>query len=333
MKHKSFLVVGGAGFVGSHLVDALVNYEAEKVVVVDNMFLGRMENLSEAIEKGNVTVYREDARYLTALENIVDREKPEAVYNLAVKCLPYGFVDPEGSFMTGVEIAHNLANLLRKGKFERLLHFSSSEAYGSAVQSPMKEDHPLNPTTPYGAGKAAADLLLLSYRNLFDLEISIIRPFNLVGPRQNMESYAAVVPVTISRILRDEPPILEGDGVQTRDFTYVKDAVEVAVKMMDSDEALGKVVNVGMGGEIEIQAVISMICKLLHYPVEKVIRKAARRGDVRRLHADISLAKNLLNYSPRTSFREAVEFTVDWCKKQLKSNLQKVEVLRCASRL
>jgi len=323
MRYKKLLVVGGAGFVGSHLVDALVRHGAEKIVVVDNMFLGKMENLSEAIQKGNVIVYKEDARYLTALENIIEREKPEAVFNLAVKCLPYGFVDPEGAFMTGVEIAHNLANLLRKKKFDRLLHFSSSEAYGTAVKVPMDENHPLDPNSPYGAGKAAADLLLLSYYKLFDLEISIIRPFNFYGERQNMEAYAAVVPVTIWRILNGERPILEGDGLQTRDFTYVRDGAEAAVKMMDCDKTVGRVVNIGQGKETDIKTVISMICGALDYPFDKVERKPPRPSDVRRLHADIAVAEKMLGYSPKTSLKEGIELTIDWFrskKKDIKSH-------------
>jgi UDP-glucose 4-epimerase len=317
MKYKRLLVVGGAGFVGSHVVDALVKHGAEKIVVVDNMFLGKTENLNEAIQKGNVIVYKEDARYLTALENIIEREKPEAVYNLAVKCLPYGFIDPEGAFMTGVEIAHNLANLLRKKKFERLLHFSSSEAYGTAVQVPMDENHPLDPNSPYGAGKAAADLLLLSYYKLFDLEVSIIRPFNFYGERQNMEAYAAVVPVTIWRILKGERPILEGDGLQTRDFTYVKDGAEAAVKMIDCDKAIGRVVNVGQGREIDIKTVISMICDTLDYPFDKIEHRPQRPSDVRRLHADITLAKKMLGYSPKTSFNEGIDLTIDWFRSKM----------------
>jgi len=317
MKYRKLLVVGGAGFVGSHVVDALVKHGAEKIVVVDNMFLGKMENLNEAIQKGNVIVYKEDARYLTALENIIEREKPEAVYNLAVKCLPYGFIDPEGAFMTGVEIAHNLANLLRKKKFERLLHFSSSEAYGTAVRVPMDENHPLDPNSPYGAGKAAADLLLLSYYKLFGLEISVIRPFNFYGERQNMEAYAAVVPVTIWRILSGEKPILEGDGLQSRDFTYVKDGAEIAVRMMDCDKAVGKVVNIGQGKEIDIKTVISMICDKLDYPFDKVERKSPRPSDVRRLHADITLAKKMLEYSPKTNFNEGLELTIDWFRSKM----------------
>lgn len=319
MKYKKLLVVGGAGFVGSHVVDALVRHGAEKIVVVDNMFLGKTENLNEAIQKGNVIIYKEDARYLTALENIIEREKPEAVYNLAVKCLPYGFIDPEGAFMTGVEIAHNLANLLRKKKFERLLHFSSSEAYGTAVKErvPMDENHPLDPNSPYGAGKAAADLLLLSYYKLFGLEISVIRPFNFYGERQNMEAYAAVVPVTIWRILNGERPILEGDGLQSRDFTYVKDGAEVAVKMMDCDKAVGKVVNIGQGEEMGIKTVISMICDKLDYPFDKVERRPPRPSDVRRLHADITLAKKMLGYSPKTSFNEGLGLTIDWFRSKM----------------
>ena len=317
MKYKKLLVVGGAGFVGSHVVDALVKHGAEKIVVVDNMFLGKKENLDEAVQKGNVIVYKEDARYLTALENIIEREKPEAVFNLAVKCLPYGFIDPEGAFMTGVEIAHNLANLLRKKKFERLLHFSSSEAYGTAVRVPMDENHPLDPNSPYGAGKAAADLLLLSYYKLFGVEVSIIRPFNFYGERQNMEAYAAVIPVTISRILNGEKPILEGDGLQTRDFTYVKDGAEAAVKMMDCDKAIGRVVNLGQGREIDIKTVISMICDTLDYPSDKIEYMPPRPSDVRRLHADITLAKKMLGYSPRTSFNEGIELTIGWFRSRM----------------
>jgi len=317
MKYKKLLVVGGAGFVGGHLVDALVNHGAEKIVVVDNMFLGKTENLKEAIQKGNVIVYKEDARYLTALENIIEREKPEAVYNLAVKCLPYGFIDPEGAFMTGVEIAHNLANLLRKKKFERLLHFSSSEAYGTAIRVPMDENHPLDPNSPYGAGKAAADLLLLSYYKLFDLEVSIIRPFNFYGERQNMEAYAAVVPVTVWRILHGERPILEGDGLQTRDFTYVKDGAEAAIKMMDCDKAVGRVVNIGQGREMDIKTVISIICDALDYPSDRTEHRPPRPSDVRRLHADITLAKKMLGYSPTTSFKEGIKFTIDWIRSKM----------------
>lgn len=312
MTYKTFLVVGGAGFIGSHVVDTLVKHNAEKIVVVDNLFLGKLENLAWAKKNGPVIIYREDARYITVLESIITKEKIEAVINLAVKCLPYGFVDPEGSFMVGIEVALNLANLLRKKTFCRLLHFSSSEAYGTADYVPMDEKHPLKPTTPYGAGKAAADLMLLSYSNLFNLELSILRPFNLYGPRQNMDAYAAVIPVTIRRILFHENPILESDGEQTRDFTYVTDVAEAAITQLECDKALGKVVNVGQGKEIKIKDLLFLICDHFSFPRDQIVNKPPRPADVRRLYAGIELAKNLYNYVPATDFQKGIFQTADW---------------------
>lgn len=312
MKYKSFLVVGGAGFVGSHLVDLLVKRDAEKVVVLDNFFLGKTVNLKWALENGNVVIHKEDARHLTAVENIIEREKPEAIFNLAVKPLLYSFIDPEGAYMTSVVITHNLAHTLRKGTYSRLLHFSSSEAYGTALHPSMNEQHPLNPTTPYGAGKAAADLLLLSYHNLFNLNLSIIRPFNMYGPRQNIGVYAAVIPVTIRHILNGEKPVIEGDGLQTRDFTYVEDVADAALKLLECDKTKGRIVNVGQGKETSIQKIISLICNAFNYPFANVEHANERLGDVRRHCADITLARNLINYSPRTTLNEGLNRTIEW---------------------
>ena len=311
---KTTCVVGGAGFVGSHLVDLLVERGAEKIVVVDNFFLGNMENLSWAMDHGNVVIYKEDARYLSAMQNIVEREKPDVVFNLAVKPLPYSFVDPEGAYMTSVEITQNLAQILRRKKYCRLVHFSSSEAYGNAVQVPMCENHPLNPTSPYGAGKAAADLLLLSYHRLFELPVSILRPFNMYGPRQNTGSYAAVVPVTIRRILNGEKPIIEGDGYQSRDFSYVRDVADAGLKLYKCDKAVGRVVNVGSGKETSIKKIIRLICEALDYPFSEVEYKPPRPADVRRHLADISLAESLFGYKPQTSLKEGLAITIDSLK-------------------
>ncbi len=311
---NSILVAGGAGFVGSHVVDSLVEKGYDKIVVVDNLFLGKEENLVWAKAHGRVVLYKEDARYITALENIIRREECDAVVNLAVKCLPYGFIDPEGAYMTGVEIALNLANLLRKGCYKRLLHFSSSEVYGSAQKIPMDETHPLQAHSPYGAGKAAADLLLLSYSKLFGCEASIIRPFNMYGPRQNMDAYAAVIPITISRILNNQPPILEGDGEQTRDLAYVKDIAEMSLIMLESDNCIGRVVNVGSGQEFRIKDIIFKICDLLGYPCRDTIHAPERPADVRRLCTSIRLAKKLLGYSQKTNFDDGLRMTIDWYK-------------------
>lgn len=317
MEYKSFMVVGGAGFVGSHVVDSLVEHGAEKVVVLDNFFLGKMENLDWAIKNGNVKVYREDARIYTALENIIELEKPEAVFNLAIKPLPYSFIDPGSSYMCGVEIAHNLANILRKKQFNQLIHFSSSEVYGSALSLPMSENHPLNPTTPYGAGKASADLLLTSYHRLFGIPVTIIRPFNMYGSRQNLGAYAAVIPVTIKRILEGGKPVIYGDGYQTRDFTYVKDVAEASLSLLGREDLFGRIINVGFGKEISINGLVSRICAIMDYGGEIILREPARPADVRRHCADISLAKELVGYGPKTSLDEGLRLTREWYKSSM----------------
>jgi UDP-glucose 4-epimerase len=312
MKYENFMVVGGAGFVGSNIVDQLIEKGAKKVVVMDNLFLGNLRNLTWAKKNGNVIIYIEDARYITALENIIEKEKPDVIFNVAVKCLPYGFIDPEGSFMTGVEIALNLASLLRKNKFKRLLHFSSSEAYGTALYVPMNEKHPLYPATPYGAGKAAADHLLLSYNNLFGCEITIIRPFNLYGPRQNMKLYAAIIPLTISRILHNESPELHGDGEQTRDFTFVKDVAKASISLVECDNALGKIINIGQAKETKMKDIINQICTIMNYPESRVLHLPTRIADVGRLYAGNDLAKKLINYTPETTLEEGLKQTINW---------------------
>ncbi|MBT5472164.1 MAG: NAD-dependent epimerase/dehydratase family protein, partial [Nitrospina sp.] len=221
---KRILVTGGAGFIGSHLVDNLLSEGVEHVAVVDNFFLGKESNLSQATKKykDKVKIYREDAAEFSSMEAVCGKEKPDVVFNLATKALLYSFFNPPGAYRVNVDIAENFGELLRKKVFGKLIHVSTSEVYGTARQNSMAEDHPLMAETSYAAGKAAADLLLTSYVNMFDLDITIVRPFNNYGPRQNEGALAAVIPETIKRIRSGQEPFIEGDGLQTRDFIYVE---------------------------------------------------------------------------------------------------------------
>lgn len=310
-------VCGGAGFVGSHLAETLVAQENE-VVIIDNFFTGKTANIADIQHLHNVKLYREDATQCLMLRSIIEREKVDVVYNLAMKCLPTSFIDPEGAYMVGVQIAHNLAYLLREKVYKKLIHFSSSEAYGSAVTVPMNEQHPTNPTVPYSAGKLAADHLLMSYHYTFGLDIGIVRPFNLIGPRQNWDLYAAVVPLTVRRILDGKNPFITGDGLQTRDFTYVKDVTDVVATLhQDANFARlrGKIVNFGHGEETTIKEVVEGICKEMGVPTRYIDYVEARPSDVRRHFADISLAKELFSYEPKTSLKNAIERTVYWFAK------------------
>lgn len=310
-------VIGGAGFVGSHLIESLAQAKHE-VVIVDNFFLGKMSNIQATVDKYNIKIYREDATNALLLRSILNMEDIHTVINLAMKCLPTSFIDPEGAYMVGVQIAHNLAYLLRESVYEKLIHFSSSEAYGTAVTIPMNEQHPANPTVPYSAGKLAADLLLMSYYNTFDLDIGIVRPFNLVGPKQNWNLYAAVVPLTIKRITDGLRPFITGDGKQTRDFTYVDDVTDCVTALVAPEnfaKLRGKVVNFGHGAETTIKEVVETVCEEMDYPLQDIDYTAPRPADVQRHFADITLAKTLFGYSPSTPLRDAIRRTVEWYKK------------------
>ena len=184
VKNKSVLVTGGAGFIGSHLVDAIIAEGAKDVIIVDNLFLGSEENIRDAVSKGAI-FYNEDIEFETSVTYIFERHNIDIVFNCATKALNYSFVNPANAFDTNVKGILNLLEHQRKGHFKTLCHFSTSEVYGTAVYEPMDENHPKAPTTTYAAGKAAADLAVESYVNMFGLDAFIVRPFNNYGPRQN----------------------------------------------------------------------------------------------------------------------------------------------------
>ena len=168
---RTSLVTGGAGFIGSHLVDKLIEGKANKVIALDNMFLGSEDNLNSAPKLGAGFI-KDDIEFASSLEYILKNEKIDIVFNCATKALNYSFVNPSNAFNTNINGILNLLEFQRQGLFESLCHFSTSEVYGTAIYEPMDEEHPKNPTTLYAAGKASADLALESYVQMFDLSCS-----------------------------------------------------------------------------------------------------------------------------------------------------------------
>ena len=307
------LVTGGAGFIGSHVVDALLEAGAEAVVVVDTFFLGREENLGAARARHGeaVKVYREDAGDLGAMTAVCRLERPDIAFNLATKALLYSFFNPVGAFEVNVRIAAVLGELLRERAFLKLVHLSSSEVYGTARQISMGEDHPLLAETSYAAGKAAADLLLMSYVNMYEVDIVTVRPFNNYGPRQNDGAFAGVVPLTVRRLLEGLPPLIEGDGLQTRDFIYVEDTVAAILALATRPEAAGRTLNIGSGRETAIREVVETLCEIAGYTGE-LEEAPARVADVRRHRADVAAAEALIGPVSRTPLRDGLERTYNW---------------------
>jgi len=309
------LVTGGAGFIGSHMVDRLLLAGATEVVVIDNLFLGSEDNLQDSMKSGKVTLYRDDAEITTSLGYIFERHQIGAVFNCATKALNYSFLNPAAAFDTNVKVALNLLEFQRRGAFATLCHFSTSEVYGSAVYEPMDELHPRNPTTTYAAGKAAADLAVESYVRMFDLDSFIVRPFNNYGPRQNHRGLmAGVIPVTAWRILQGGKPELHGDGKQSRDFIFVEDTVDAVTKLFGILPA-GESVNISTDNQVTIAELIDRIVAHMSYTGE-VLRKPARKADVLTHIASNEKVRSLIDYN-LTAFDVGLARTLDWYAQRL----------------
>lgn len=314
LKDKSVLVTGGAGFIGSHLVDRLIKESPSNLVVVDNFFLGKESNLEEArCNFPGLKVYNLDASDRKKMGSLIKKEDTEVIFNLAIIPLPASLDNPGWVYRKNVDITLSLCELARMGYYRTLIHFSSSEVYGTCEYAPMDERHPFNPTTPYGASKAATDHLVLSYCKSFGIDAAIIRPFNNCGPRQNEGNYAGVIPLTIKRILSGDAPVVYGDGEQTRDYLYVTETADAAVRIYDCLSTRGKVLNVASGEEISINSLVNLIAKCLDC-AKPIVYEKSRPGDVRRLIGDIALAGNLIDFEPKIDFAQGLKSTVEWFK-------------------
>lgn len=309
---RSVVVIGGAGFIGSHLVDRLVAEAPARLTVVDDLFLGREENLAAARRTFPALRFvQQDATDLDAMDAILRDVHADVVFNLAVVPLPASLERPRWSVMQNVALATVPCELLRLGRYRTLVHFSSSEAYGSAAYVPMDESHPNVPSTPYAASKLAGDHVVLSYWHTFGLDATVVRPFNNFGPRQNAGTYAGIIPIVVERATRGEPIEIHGDGEQTRDFVFVRDTADAAVRLFGTPAARGRIVNVASGREVSVNELVRAMLEILGTDVT-VRHVAPRPGDVRRHLASIELARELVGYEPRTSLRDGLAETIAW---------------------
>jgi UDP-glucose 4-epimerase len=317
LQGKNILVTGGAGFIGSHLVDRLAEERPGKIVVVDNFFLGREENLAPAREAWEgLKVLRLDAGNLPAMKGVAEAEGIDVVFNLAVVPLPTSLQYPEWTIRSNVDIAVAFCELARWKCIETLVHCSSSEAYGSAIYSTMDEAHPLAPTTPYAASKAAADQIVLSYCATFGIDASIVRPFNNFGPRQNPGSYAGIIPIVVRRVQASSPVEIHGDGLQTRDYVFVRSTAEAMIRIYESEKTRGRVINVATGHEITINDLVRRLLEVMGVPDHPIAHGAPRPADVRRHRGDVSLLRDLTGYTPGAISDSDLRETVAWYRGQ-----------------
>jgi UDP-glucose 4-epimerase len=307
----SALVTGGAGFIGSALVDGLVDAGAARVVVVDDLSLGRRSNLEDALGHEGVELVAGDCADLDLLRGLAG-EPFDLCFNLAVIPLPHSLELPRENVDRNVAMTTAVCELGRAGGYARLVQFSSSEVYGTAQTAAIAEDHPLHPHTPYAAAKAATDLVAASYATTFGLPVVTVRPFNTYGERQNDAAYAGLIPAVVRRVQAGQPVLVHGDGEQTRDMVYVADSVAGTLAAAVRDEALGATVNLGSGQEASVNEMVRLILAAMDRPDHPVEHGPERPGDVRRLLADVSRARDLLGFEPRTSLEDGLRRTVSW---------------------
>ncbi len=301
------LVTGGAGFIGSHLVDRLLA-EGWQVRVIDDFSSGREQNLELAGDR--IELVRADFTEPEVADAAVDGV--EVVFHQgAVPSVPRSVAEPLRTNRANVDGTLQLLESARRAGVRRLVYAASSSAYGDTEVLPKIETMPAQPRSPYALQKYAGEVYCRLYCELYGLETVALRYFNVFGPRQNPKSqYAAVIPLFATACLRGEAPTIHGDGEQTRDFTFVADAVEANVLAADAPEAAGHVMNVAQGRQTSLNQLLARIQEIAGSAVEPV-HGPARPGDVRDSLADLGRARELLGYEPRISLDEGLRRTIE----------------------
>jgi UDP-glucose 4-epimerase len=312
------LVTGGAGFVGSHLVDALIKENPSEISVVDDFSLGKNENLKEAVDNKDVAVnvFDADTSSPTQMASIFSHlGKVDIVFNLAVSPLPESLEFPVDCIVRNTMTVVGLCECSRNGAFDRLVHFSSSEAYGTLKEGEdeLSELDPHYPETPYAASKLAGDHIIFSYKRTFNIGALVVRPFNQYGPRQNAGKYAGVIPIVIGRLLQGKPIRINGDGEQTRDFIYVEDTVRTVLDLCECPESwdADTPINVASGVEVSMNKLV-MLLSTISGKDSELIYKEARPGDVRRHVGSTRLLRSLINFNPVVKLEEGLKRTYEW---------------------
>jgi UDP-glucose 4-epimerase len=313
LSSKKIIVSGGAGFIGSHLVDALA--EDHEVIVLDNLSSGKLENLNHAFATRRVNIHFWDLRQKDGLAELL--EGADVVFHLATQCLRLS-ISSDSDLVHEVNTSGTL-NLLKaslKAGIRKFIYVSSSEVYGTARCVPMSEQHPLEPTTIYGASKLTGEIYTKVYNQMYGLPAIIVRPFNTYGPLSHFEGYSGeVIPKFVVRVLAGKPPVIFGSGKQTRDFTYVSDVVE-GILLAARCFPVGEVINIACGREVSVREIAdSVLARAGAYDLQPVY-SAERPGDVMRHFADTQFARTVLGFVPRIPFQQGLNLYFDWFQRE-----------------
>lgn len=312
---RTFLVTGGAGFIGSHIVDALVE-RGDRVRVIDNLCTGFESNLEQVKDRVEFTAADiNDADVLAKLLDGVDC----VFHQAALASVPRSVERPLDTNHACVTGTVNLLDQARRAGVRRVVYAASSSAYGDLPAASKRETDLPRPLSPYAAAKLAAEAYCQAFYHTYGLETVAIRYFNVFGPRQDPGSpYSAVIPLFITALLDGEPPVIYGDGLQSRDFTYVADVVQGNLLAADAQGVAGSVLNVANGRTVTLLRLLDALYDLLGTHLEPRF-EPPRAGDVRESLADITLARQLLGYAPQVTFEEGLRRSIEYYRKLVAS--------------
>lgn len=313
LENLSFLITGGAGFIGSHIVEYLLKYNAGKVRVLDNLSTGYFENI-QAFEKNKAFefVKADICNPDDCLKACKDIDY--VFHQAALGSVPRSIKDPLATNQNNITGFLNMLVAAKDSNVKRFVYASSSSVFGDSQNLPKIESEIGNPLSPYAVTKRVNELYAEVFRKIYNIEIIGLRYFNIFGPRQNPQGqYAAAIPLFITALINNEMAYINGDGEQSRDFTFIENAVQanILAQFTNNENALGEVFNIAVGEKISVNKLYSVLKELSGKNNEAVYREE-RPGDVKNSLADISKASNLLNYKPNVFVDKGLKITFDW---------------------
>ncbi|MGQ9507588.1 MAG: GDP-mannose 4,6-dehydratase [Candidatus Bathycorpusculaceae bacterium] len=326
-REKCVLITGGAGFIGSHLVEEYLANDAKKVVVYDDFSTGNRENLSEVKGDKRLKIVKGSILDAAMLHNVVQKEKINIIDHLAAELEVYsGIKDTEKDARINILGTLNVLNIALKNKVEKVLFASSGAVYGEAKYLPIDEKHPLEPHWPYGVSKLSAERYVLQYYKLFGLNTTAFRYGIVYGPR---EWFGRVLTMFIKRVfLENKPPVVFDEGLQVRDFVYVKDIVKAHILAIEKPETAGEVFNLGSGEGIPIKDLATTLVKMSNRKMDIIYdtpqegsasrfqpERIRLQGELKNFVLDCCKAKEILEWTPQTDFTDGLAEEIAWILK------------------
>ena len=314
LSNKSVLVTGGAGFIGSHLVDRLIKENVEKVTVLDNLSGGKIENIAQVKNNPKCAFIKGDICDKKLVKELV--QSSDIIFSEAASKLVVSLKNPRVDVETNVTGVFNILEAALQSD-ATIVHASTGSVYGSS-EKPMKEDHSKNPTTIYGISKLAAEQYCLHFAQENGLKVSVIRYFHVFGPRQDYSGEAGVVPIFISRVLQKKPPIIFSGGTQIRCFTYIDDDIDATLMLAKTPKAVGQAYNVASKTRITINDLARIIIEKYGTKNLKPIHGEKRVGENYAPIPDTSKIESL-GWKAKVSFEHGLEFTKKWVEEDMAS--------------